>query len=174
MSTLRLLPGLFLAAAVFTPAFIHATEKAAAHAVSLPSADAAPLEKENEQVVAMLNWSLNKWMAAVASRNVENILPLYDEHAILLPTVAANVHDLPAERKEYFEHFTSKENLKGVIDEVHFRALGENAGVASGLYTFSYSKNGQTYNVPARFTFVFEKEGNDWKIVEHHSSRTPE
>ncbi|MBT5171364.1 MAG: SnoaL-like domain-containing protein, partial [Candidatus Nitrosopelagicus sp.] len=40
----------------------------------------------------------------------------------------------------------------------------------SGLYNFIV--DGKTVN--ARYSFVFIKTGNDWKILSHHSSVLPE
>ena len=42
--------------------------------------------------------------------------------------------------------------------------------IDSGLYVFD-TIGGQ---VPARYTFVYRKVGNDWLIAEHHSSAMPE
>jgi len=48
------------------------------------------------------------------------------------------------------------------------------AAVASGLYTFSYRKDGRLVELPARYTFVYRKTTDGWAIVRHHSSALPE
>jgi len=45
--------------------------------------------------------------------------------------------------------------------------------VISGLYTFSFEEDGKMVSIPARFSFVYEKENGKWLIVEHHSSKVP-
>jgi hypothetical protein len=52
------------------------------------------------------------------------------------------------------------------------RVYGDTA-VNTGYYTFSYTKDGETKSIPARYSFTFVKEGNDCKIVDHHSSAVP-
>ncbi|MGB5595525.1 MAG: hypothetical protein WBM32_14475 [Crocosphaera sp.] len=55
------------------------------------------------------------------------------------------------------------------------RMYDENLAINSGYYTFTYSKNGRTKEVPARYSFVYQKDGNNqWEIIEHHSSALPE
>src|SRR5262249_37430599 len=48
-----------------------------------------------------------------------------------------------------------------------------NTAVNSGYYTFSYTKDGETKSIPARYSLTYVKDGNDWKIVDHHSSAVP-
>src|SRR5689334_17636870 len=45
--------------------------------------------------------------------------------------------------------------------------------VNTGYYTFSYVKDGESKTLPARYSFTLVKEGEDWMIVDHHSSAMP-
>ena len=45
--------------------------------------------------------------------------------------------------------------------------------VNTGYYTFSFTKDGETKSLPARYSLTYVKEGNDCKIVDHHSSAMP-
>lgn len=41
----------------------------------------------------------------------------------------------------------------------------------SGIYTFTMGVDGS--KVQARYTYVYKKIGNAWKILHHHSSQMP-
>ena len=41
----------------------------------------------------------------------------------------------------------------------------------SGIYTFTFGIDGT--KVQARFTYVYKKVGDEWKILSHHSSQLP-
>jgi hypothetical protein len=47
------------------------------------------------------------------------------------------------------------------------------AAVNTGYYTFSFVKDGETKSFPARYSFTYVKRGDDWLIVDHHSSAMP-
>jgi len=48
-----------------------------------------------------------------------------------------------------------------------------NAAVNSGVYTFSWIKDGETKTLPARYSFTYVRDGDRWLIVDHHSSALP-
>lgn len=126
----------------------------------------ATTEKEIHQV-------FTNWLKAVSSGKPELVEKLYAQDAVLLPTLSPKVHNTPELRKEYFSHFATKPNLKGKINEEHIRVYGDIA-VNSGLYTFSFTKDGATVEVPARYSFVYHKTPKGWMIIDHHSSKLPD
>lgn len=113
------------------------------------------------------------WAEALASRDAERIVDLYDDDAVLLATFQSRLQGEDA-IQEYFEGLTKNEGLSVRFEEQNTRALGRRHASNSGTYTFSYLKDGQTVEVPARYTFVYKRDGDDWEIVEHHSSTRPE
>ena len=109
------------------------------------------------------------WNLAVESGDPKKVTELYDEKAILLPTVSNKVRHNHSEIEDYFRHFLSK-GPRGEIDESNVRAFGDIA-INSGLYTFTFNDKSV---VRARFTFVYRRRFENWTIVEHHSSAMPE
>lgn len=118
--------------------------------------------------------ALNAWIAAIESRNTENVLKLYDDDAVLLATFAKEPITNQEARKKYFDGLLKKKGLKVKVNELYTDRDGDIA-TANGIYTFSFVEGGKTVNVPARFTFVFEHEAEDdmWEIESHHSSLLP-
>ena len=70
---------------------------------------------------------------------------------------------------EYFENLLkSPVEVEIVSEHPHPTSVG--IAVNSGLYNFV--TEGKTIN--ARFSFVYQKHNDGWKIVSHHSSVMPE
>lgn len=134
---------------------------------SAPAAVVAQSDSKAEVQAAFDNW-----LAAVASHKAENVAKLYAKDAVLLPTLSPKVHNTPELRLAYFNVFTAKPDIKGTVDESHIRVFG-NTAVNSGLYTFTFTKDGETQTVPARYSFVYRKTSKGWLIVDHHSSKLP-
>lgn len=117
--------------------------------------------------------ALQRWVGALGSGKGEGpIAALYAPDAILLSTFDPKPLETPAAIAAYFQKLTQNPNLKATVqtEKIHTFADG---GVDSGLYTFSYTKDGKEVQVPARFTFVFQRTPKGWLIVSHHSSVVP-
>lgn len=125
-------------------------------------------KEEHEVDKAFANWRI-----ALSSGKVENIVNLYDKDAILLATLAAEPITTQQKRIEYFTGLMAKPKLKATVNEEYIRLLDLNSALVSGIYTFSFTEDGKTVEIPARYTFVFEEEDGHWMIVEHHSSKIP-
>ncbi len=113
--------------------------------------------------------TLGLWLTSVSSGSSDAVETLYMDDAVLLPEFSSVICDDPAKRHDYFKMFTACQNLKGKIDALHTRVLGDVA-VNSGHYTFTFIKDGKEVTAPARFTYVYKKTALGWMIVEHHSS----
>lgn len=114
---------------------------------------------------------LNRWVECVNKHNVEEVLKLYDDNAILLPTLSNKIRKTKAELQDYFEHFLSKKELKAEVKELYIQTVFNNELKAdSGTYVFTWKNNQNEYeSLNARFTFIIHKG----KILEHHSSIEP-
>ena len=110
---------------------------------------------------------LQKWVGAIKSGDLKQVVNLYRDDGILLGTFSNKErvgHELIL---EYFENLLkSPVEVQIVSENPH---VFESSAVNVGHYNFV--KNGKTIN--ARFSFVYHKDG-EWKIVSHHSSVMPE
>ena len=109
------------------------------------------------------------WNGALQTGDPKQVSALYASNAILLPTVSNQVRHNHAEIEDYFVHFLAK-GPKGVINESNIRTFGDVA-INSGVYTFTFADGN---SVQARFSYVYRWNGQQWQIIEHHSSAMPE
>ncbi|NQZ47897.1 MAG: SgcJ/EcaC family oxidoreductase [Erythrobacter sp.] len=114
----------------------------------------------------------DQWNAALQTCDPDQVVALYADDAILLPTLSNDVRHNHAEIRDYFVHFLQKKPF-GTIDQSNIRDLGDVA-VHSGVYTFALTADGETSHAQCRFTYVYARSGDGWKIIEHHSSLMPE
>jgi len=111
---------------------------------------------------------LQKWTSAIKNGDPKQVTKLYDENGILLGTFSPKErvgHELIL---EYFESLLKSPVEVQIVSE-HSHVF-ESTAVNSGLYNFI--TNGKTIN--ARFSFVYNKNDDGWKIISHHSSVLPE
>ena len=117
--------------------------------------------------------ALQRWVETLGSGKGEApIAALYAPDATLLSTFDPKPLETPAEIAAYFHKLTQNPNLKATVQTEKIRTFAD-GGEDSGLYTFSYTKDGKEVRVPARFTFVFQRTPAGWLIVSHHSSVVP-
>ena len=117
---------------------------------------------------------IEEWMEAVCSNDVESIVSIYKEDAILLGTLDKKVRQGRDQIKGYFDFFIKLKPC-GKITEIVVEAYDSGRfAVANGTYDFNLTENGEQTTAPARFTFVLERAGINWKIQSHHSSKQPE
>lgn len=123
----------------------------------------------NEIEIAHL---FDRWDASLKTGNASEVVKNYAPNAILLPIISNQVRHNSIEIKQYFDQFL-KLQPAGTMKEENIRIFCDVA-VASGKYNINIRKNGKPEQIKARYTFVYQKIGNNWLIQEHHSSAMPE
>jgi len=126
--------------------------------------------RPTQQQIAAL---FDEWNAALATGNPEEVADLYAPDAVLLPTLSPEVRTTRAGIVDYFAHLLSS-NVQAVITQEIITVLDRNNAINTGLYTFTLTENGVQQQVPARYTFVYQRTNGEWLIVNHHSSVVPE
>lgn len=121
---------------------------------------------------AMKAWKDNL-AAACGGGGAGKILPLYAEDGVLWGTISPTIRDERPELEDYFVNACKKlPKLTVEFKDPLIRVYGDTA-INSGYYTFSYEKDGQPTQLPARYSFTLVKRGGNWLIVDHHSSTMP-
>lgn len=114
------------------------------------------------------------WAAALGEDNPDKVLALYADDAVLWGTLSPKVRADRAAMRDYFETaFKVLPGLKVAFGNQLIRVYGDTA-INTGDYTFSYMKDGETKQFPARYSFTYVKSGDKWLIVDHHSSAMPQ
>ncbi|WP_411384191.1 SgcJ/EcaC family oxidoreductase [Pseudomonas sp. L7] len=110
-----------------------------------------------------------RWNDSLRSGDPQQVAKLYENDAVLLPTVSKAPRLTTVERLDYFKHFLA-DQPSGKLDTHHLSQTCNKATLA-GLYTFDFAKTGQ--QVAARYTFTYRWDGQQWLIHHHHSSLLP-
>lgn len=116
---------------------------------------------------------LSHWMEALQRRSAEALTELYSDEAVLIPTLADELQRSPHALHRYFSMLTARDELRVVLLQEDFRMLGRHHAIHAGIYRFEFRNEEGRQSLPARFTFVYSREGNEWKILHHHSSQLP-
>ena len=124
-----------------------------------------PKPMNNTKMMALFE----HWNDTLQTGDAKQVTQLYESDAVLLPTISNQVRHNHNEIIDYFVLFLEN-SPKGEINESNIQNLGEII-IHSGIYTFRFKDDS---NVKARFSFVYQWNGQDWKIIEHHSSQIPE
>ena len=156
----------------------------------LPIFSAADLKKVGKK-------NFKAWNDALATQDPKKVAAMYikegEGELSFLPTVSpSHVKKMP-EVEDYFKEFVKKNPAGTITDEVFqmfdsggttLTALGGDgqpgavptrvlAYLHTGMYTFELDQPGGRSPVSARFSYMWKKVGEDWKITHHHSSVQP-
>lgn len=111
-----------------------------------------------------------RWNAALASGDSQQVGALYSRDALLLPTLSATPRSSPEAIEAYFASFLAQQP-RGRIDSRRIE-LGCDLAIDAGTYSFQLQRQGPEW-VTARYTFVYGYRDGRWLIVHHHSSLQP-
>jgi hypothetical protein len=117
---------------------------------------------------------LIEWAQLVNERQLEGVLALYDESAVLIPTFSNRLLNTPERIKGYFETLCSREGLVLSLHEKPRLVTPAGGGLyaLSGIYRWRFAVEDEPLDFEARFSFVLDLERRA-PIVHHHSSQIP-
>lgn len=116
--------------------------------------------------------NFNRWNDALQTGVPATVAGMYTGDASFLPTVSPEFKHGAAGAESYFEHFLAKDPV-GIIVEDEVQKINDSTILHSGLYNFEVGPEDDRSVVEGRFTFLWIKEGDKWKIAHHHSSIKP-
>ena len=110
---------------------------------------------------------LNTWIEKIKTNDPNQVAELYDKDALLLGTFSDRERRGHTLILKYFEDLLqNKIDVKVVSEHKHETS---SFVINSGFYNFILIDK----TIKARFSFVFKKSENKWKILSHHSSVVP-
>ena len=119
------------------------------------------------------------WTSTMENRDIDRLLDLYDRDESALWGTLANELKIGRDAiRTYFDSFLDRSSLAIETLDVVYRQPSETIALANGAYAFSLGGSlgsDPIAKVEARFSFVFRKsiDSEDWKILDHHSSKFP-
>lgn len=126
-------------------------------------------QKPNLQEIAKKNFET--WNNALQTKSPEEVAKLYRDDCVFLPTFPEEGKEVVGKSgvADYFEHFLKKFPF-GVIMEEEVRGIDENSLFHAGRYNFEVGPENNRTIAKAKFTFIWKKDENGWKIFLHDSS----
>lgn len=117
---------------------------------------------------------LMEWMDAVNHGDINGLLALYDEHAVLIPTFSNKLPNTPDKLRQYFEKLGSREGLSIALHEktLQVQLIKEDMYALSGIYNWRFDVEGEMLNFEARFSYILDLS-KPKPILHHHSSQVP-
>lgn len=135
----------------------------------LAGVTASPLRADDR---ADVEAATAKWLDAFNRKDSAGIVALYAPDAVFFGTSSPALRDTPELVRDYFKSLPSLGDSAITVEEHRVQVFGKVA-INTGFYTRTAMQDGKAVRSPARFTFVYEKRGEEWLIVNHHSSALP-
>lgn len=110
-----------------------------------------------------------KWIEGIGMGDPDYMVALYAEDGILHGTGSPVVRVGHQLIREYFAGLNAPVTMH-FVEPQHIRIFGDVA-VNTGNYE---TVIGTAAPIRLRYSFVYQKVGDEWLIVDHHSSRMPE
>jgi hypothetical protein len=117
---------------------------------------------------------LKEWMRRVNDGEVDGIVGLYDERAVLIPTFSNRLLNQPGMIRDYYERLCARDELSLALHEktVAARTVKDTIVSLCGIYAWRFAIDGELLTFEARFSYMLDVASKR-PIVQHHSSQIP-
>ena len=117
---------------------------------------------------------LKTWIQYVNGGELEKLLALYREDAVLIPTFSNRILDTPEKIRAYFETLTSRDELSVTVHEktIAIHTISNTVYSLSGIYCWRLAVEDELLSFEARFSYVLDLS-LPAPIIQHHSSQIP-
>ena len=117
---------------------------------------------------------LKEWMQAVNNGDLEGLMALYDDKAVLIPTFSNRLLHTPAALRDYFQKLAAREDLSIALHEktLSIRLIVNDVYGVHGIYCWRFVVDEELLSFEARFSYVLDV-AREKPIIQHHSSQIP-
>lgn len=133
----------------------------------LPDSDKEQMER-TDMIQEPLVPVLDKWVKAINAHDINGLMNVYSDGAVMIPAFSTRIRTNKKEIKELYKDLFEKNNLKVIPYQVNSQKIN-GLKVDSGQYKISWNSSGFDEENNLRFSFVIQ----NGKIVSHHSSIEP-
>ena len=118
--------------------------------------------------------ALDLWVSLVNALEVDDLLALYHEDAVLLPPFSNDLLTDKEGIRGYFEELVTQQEIEVSVDENSMvaQSLSDGLHSLSGIYRWRFKKSDDALTFEARFTFILDLSRPS-PILHHHSSQLP-
>lgn len=111
--------------------------------------------------------------ASFTTGNADAVMRQYAGGAVMIDAAGPNPSTDRKVQMGWARNFTSMKPADYKVSDRHIQLLGPDAFISSGIESFTVAAGAARPTVSARFTDVFERTGDEWKIVHEHVSMMP-
>lgn len=111
---------------------------------------------------------LDKWVSMVNAHDINGLMQVYDEKAVLIPAFSTRIRRNKDQIKDLFRDLFEKDDLQVLLIQVNTQNLGM-LKIDSGEYRIKWKSQGFEKVNDLRYSFVIQ----NGKILTHHSSLEP-
>jgi len=117
---------------------------------------------------------LKAWMQAVNNGDLEGLLALYDDSAVVIPTFSNRLLSKRDVITDYFKKLCSREDLSIALHEktLSIQPIVGEVFAMHGIYCWRFAIDGEMLSFEARFSYVVDLSKKQ-PIIQHHSSQIP-
>ena len=117
---------------------------------------------------------LKTWMFNINNGEINPLLAMYEETAILIPTFSNRVSQTPARIRTYFETLASREDLSVALHEktLVVQPIRDQLFLLCGIYCWRFAVEGELLSFEARFSLLVDLALAS-PILHHHTSQIP-
>jgi hypothetical protein len=117
---------------------------------------------------------LNEWMEGINKGNVDAVIGLYHQDAVLIPTFSSRMLNTPDKIQWYFDRFREYRDLSIALHEktLMIQQLVQGYHALCGIYCWRFMIDEEMFNFEARFSYTVNV-AEDRPILHHHSSQIP-